>query len=440
MVDLDRLRTRLDGELIDRRSAEFDSASRPALAHGRDVRPIAVVRCGSVRDVVRTLQFAGDTHVVPRAGGHCFAGRSSTDGIVLDVSRFDRVTVAADGRAVIGAGARLAQVNDALHQHARAIPGGCGPTVGIAGLTLGGGLGLLGRRYGLTCDRLAGAQVVLADGSVVDCDADNEPDLFWALRGSGGGQFGIVTSLVFDTLAEPMMTRFELSWPAAAATEVIAHWERWAPESPDDITANLTLVAEPGQDDRLTVFGASVGDASRAGDLLVPLVERIADRPNRSLTGGLHYRDLKQSFVGLDAHDETAVSKSRSEFFDHPLPAGALEAIVECFRAARPTGARRALNFTAMGGAYDAVPESATAFAHRGQRFLLEHVAQPDPGWVDTSWELAHPHATGHVYPNFPDLQLPDPARAYHGSNYDRLRAVKRRYDPGHRFHFPQSL
>src|SRR5437867_1529068 len=143
-----------------------------------------MVLCRSVSDVVRAIAHAAATgdRVVPRGGGHCFAGRSSRDGIVLDLSGLDAISVADNGIATIGAGARLAQVYSALHASGRTLPAGCGPTVGIAGLTLGGGLGLLGRMHGLTCDRLVGAQVVLADGSVAECDDDHEPDLFWALR------------------------------------------------------------------------------------------------------------------------------------------------------------------------------------------------------------------------------------------------------------------
>lgn len=121
-------------------------------------------------------------------------GRPPT-GSCSTLAGLDSISVADDGLATIGAGACLARVYAAVHVHGRTIPAGCGATVGIAGLTLGGGIGLLGRKHGLTCDRLVGARVVLADGRIVDCDADREPELFWALRGAGGGQFGVVTSL-----------------------------------------------------------------------------------------------------------------------------------------------------------------------------------------------------------------------------------------------------
>lgn len=439
MHELRSLQAALDGELITPDSAAYDAARRPALARFHTVRPIAVVRCASTRDVTRTLAFArhSGTHVVPRGGGHCFAGRSSTAGLVLDLSRLDAVTVRPDGSARIGAGARLAQVYDGLHRFGRAVPAGCGPTVGIAGLTLGGGLGLLGRLHGLTCDALLSAQVVLADGRVVDCDLDQEPELFWALRGAGGGQFGVVTSLVFATVAEPHATRFELRWPEAAAVDVVAGWQGWAAEAPDDVTANLSLVAEPGHPLRVVVFGAALRDAEPAVVLLEGLAVRVGVRPEIR-HHVLAWRDLKRSFAGQESNG-AGLTVSRSEFFSHPMPAPAVVPLIDEFTSGAAPG-RRELNFTAMGGAYNRVPADATAFVHRSERFLLDHVARDGDQWLDRSWALAHALASGRVYPNFPDPDLDDWATAYHGGNAEHLRAVKHRYDPERLFRFPQAI
>ena len=439
MHELRSLRAALDGELITPDSAAYEAARRPALARFHHVRPIAVVRCASARDVTRALAFArhSGTHVVPRGGGHCFAGRSSTAGLVLDLSRLDAVTVRPDGSARIGAGARLAEVYDGLHQSGRTVPAGCGPTVGIAGLTLGGGLGLLGRRHGLTCDALLSAQVVLADGRVVDCDLDRDPELFWALRGAGGGQFGVVTSLVFATVAEPRATRFELRWPEAATVDVVAGWQGWAAGAPDDVTANLSLVAEPGHPLRVVVFGAALRDAEPATVLLESLAVRVGVRPeirHQVLT----WRDLKRSFAGPESYG-AAPTVSRSEFFSRPMPASAVVPLIDELASGAAPG-RRELNFTAMGGAYNRVPADATAFVHRSERFLLDHVACDGDRWLDRSWALAHAFASGRVYPNFPDPDLDDWATAYHGGNAERLRAVKRSYDPERLFRFPQAI
>jgi len=437
--ELRSLRAALDGELITPDSAAYEAARRPALARFHHVRPIAVIRCASTRDVTRTLAFArhSGTHVVPRGGGHCFAGRSSTAGLVLDLSRLDAVTVRPDGSARIGAGARLAQVYDGLHRSSRTVPAGCGPTVGIAGLTLGGGLGLLGRLHGLTCDALLSAQVVLATGRVVDCDLDREPELFWALRGAGGGQFGVVTSLVFTTVAELRATLFELRWPEESAVDVVSGWQGWAPEAPDDVTANLSVVLEPGHPLHVVVFGAALRHAEPTSALLETLAVRVGVKPeirHQVLT----WRDLKRSFSGQEPQG-AVLTVSRSEFFSRPMPPSAVVQLIDEFTSGAVSG-RRQLNFTAMGGAYNRVPADATAFVHRSERFLLEHVAHDGDQWLDRSWALAHAFASGRVYPNFPDPGLDGWATAYHGGNADRLRAVKRSYDPERLFRFPQAI
>ena len=442
MNDLDRLRVSLDGELLEPGSPGYDAARRPAIARYADVRPRAVVRCASTEDAARTIAYAQDTgtHLVPRGGGHCFAGRSSTEGLLLDLGRLDGITVGADGHATIGAGARLAQVYDALHQQGCTLPAGCGPTVGIAGLTLGGGLGLLGRAHGLTCDSLIGARVVLADGRVVDCDPDREPELFWALRGAGGGQFGVVTSLVLATVPEPHATRFELCWPETAAAALVAAWQDWAPDAPDAVTANLTVVAEPGLPTRVVVFGAVLREAERARGLLNELIDAAGSAPAERLRDGMAFRDLKRSFAEPDARAERPQTESaRSEFFARTLPTAAIGALLDGLHDT-PASGRRELNFTAMGGGYNRVSENETAFAHRTERFLLQHVADDDPPWVDRSWAVAHVHGSGRVYPNFPDSRLADPAAAYHAGNHARLVAARRAYDPDRFFRFPQAV
>src|SRR5436190_3038939 len=201
------------GELVAAGSAEYDSVRRSQVARFDDVRPQAVVRCRAPEDVAQALAFAREgLHIALRSGGHCFAGRSSTTGVVIDMGGMNEVSIS-DGTVTVGGGARLADVYDALAAHGRTIAAGCGPTVGIAGLTLGGGLGVLGRSHGLTADQLLAARVVLADGRIVDCDARRHEDLFWALRGAGGGQFAVVTQLVLRTLPAPDATGFHLLWP-----------------------------------------------------------------------------------------------------------------------------------------------------------------------------------------------------------------------------------
>ncbi len=432
MSDLAELRGSLDGDVVSPDSPGYEAIRRPANAAYRDARPRLVVRCRSVSDVVGAMEYARATrdHIVVRGGGHCFAGRSSTDGIVLDMSGLDRISVSCDGIATIGAGAGLAQVYAALHAHGRTIPAGCGPTVGIAGLTLGGGIGLLGRKHGLTCDRLVAAQVVLPDRTVVECDVDHEPDLFWGLRGAGGGQFGVVTSLRFDTVPEPMTTRIE--GRGIAVEELVSAWQSWAPDAPDELTVNLTLVAEPGAPVRATLFGAATLDEGPTRELLRELA------PSFDLRGGLPYSQLKSTFADPRDVPERA-ARFRSEFFAHPMAHRTLVSLLTQLGDPGATS-RREITFTAMGGAYNRVAEDATAFAHRGERFLLEHIGEPADPWVDGSWATAHEDGSGRVYPNFPDPALDDWAAAYHAGNLARLAAVKSAYDPHRVFDFPQAI
>jgi FAD/FMN-containing dehydrogenase len=324
----------------------------------------------------------------------------------------------------------------ALHTYGRTLPAGCGPTVGITGLTLGGGIGLLGREHGLTCDRLVGAQVVLANGSVVECDRDHEPDLFWALRGAGGGQFGVVTSLRFDTVPEPMTTRIEAHWPQDALEDLAAAWQAWAPDAPDQLTVNLTLDSEPGAPVRATLFGAATLEDGSTRELLEEFTGRAGVAPTVELRTGLPYHQLKQTFA--DPRGDRAV-RIRSELFSHAMSGRTLASLLTQLGEPRTSG-RRQLAFTAMGGAYNRVAEDATAFAHRSERFLLEHIADAADPWVDRSWATAHADGSGRVYPNFPDPALDDWAAAYHAGHYPRLAAVKNAYDPHRFFDFPQAI
>ena len=420
MRDWEALKQTIAGEVLTPESAGYESARKPAIARFHDVRPQAVVRCRAAEDVTEALAFAGDLPVAARSGGHCFAGRSTTTGMVIDVGPLDSVSVS-DGVATIGAGAKLGAVYDALLVHGVTIAAGCGPEVGIAGLTLGGGLGIMGRRHGLTSDQLVSAEVALADGRVVVCDEQHEPDLFWALRGAGGGHFGIVTEFSFRTVPAPEATVFDLRWDHAT-TDLAQAWQAWAPDAPDDLAASLLISAgpDPAEPPVVKVFGAMLGTRAETEAVLGHL-----DPASAELFHGSH-REVKRHLAGAGEPEE-GHPYSRSEFFRQSLPPEAIAALIEHFEADRRPGEARELDFSPWGGAYNRVPAHATAFVHRDARFLLKHAAVLEPGvqpsgWLDRSWEIVHPWGTGGVYPNFPEPGLPD--SAYWGANTDRLRRV----------------
>src|SRR6188472_4387032 len=179
------------------------------------VKPRAIVFCESLADVQRTVRWARRhaVRIVPRSGGHSYGGYSTTTGVVVDVSRLKGIALDRHGHAVIGAGARLIDVYDHLARFGRTVPAGSCPTVAITGLALGGGVGFASRKFGLTCDNLLEATDVLADGSAVVCNAKEHPDLYWALRGGGGGNFGIATRLAFRTHPVGQVATYALEWP-----------------------------------------------------------------------------------------------------------------------------------------------------------------------------------------------------------------------------------
>jgi hypothetical protein len=437
--ELIALQGAIAGEVVLPGSPGYEAARRPAIARFHHVRPRAVVRCAATDDVVETLSVARLLRlpVAVRAGGHCFAGRSSTTGIVLDVSPMHTAAVR-DGVATVGAGMRLGALYDALAAHAVTVPAGCGPTVGIAGLTLGGGFGPLGRLHGLTCDRLLGARVVLGDGTVVDCDAHHEPDLFWALRG-GAGCGGVVTVLRFAPVPAPPTTTFRVTWPNANAGSVVAAWSRWAPGAPDELTATLRLAAPADPDEPVTLdlVGTLIG--GDPAPLLDELVRRAGAEPASVGMASGSFREAKRALAGLgDSGSELpGIRCGRSEFFRRPLPPDAAAALAGSVLADRVPGHAHEVGLVPWGGAYNRVPPDATAFPHRQDAYLVESTMVVPPGEIACalrrlarSWSTVAPFGTGRVYPNFPDPDRTLPDGTYHGDNHVRLRRIRAAADP----------
>ena len=447
----------LEGEVVLPGSPRYEEARKPQIPRFHDVRPQAIVLCRTPEDVVEAIAFArrAGIELAVRSGGHDFAGRSSGPGMVLDLTPMHSLEVS-DGLAIVGPGFRLGDLYAALAHYEVTIPGGCGVTVGIGGQALGGGLGLLGRSRGLTSDQLVAAEVVLADGRVVECDEQRHEDLFWALRGAGAQGLGVVTRLTLRTVAEPAATSFHLEWPYERASGLIAAWQEWSPTGPDGLAASLlvTVSGEAGADPVVHLFGSMIGRETEAAALLDEFVSVAGADPASSERAHMRYGSLKNHLADRgpgDQEDEDGRPYMKSEFFREPLPSAAIEALVELFVRGRRPGEARKLDFMPWGGAYNRVPPAATAFVHRDARFQLKHAAVVEPQastaatqaahrWVTGSWALVHPWGSGRVFPNFADPDLEDWAHAYFGSNYDRLVRLKARYDPADLFHFHQSL
>jgi FAD binding domain/Berberine and berberine like len=460
-AELAALQTAIGGQVILPDSPAYEEARKPAFAQYASLRPAAIVRCSTPADVVEAIALVQDLGltIATRSGGHCFAGRSTTRGLVIDLSPLCSVELHGTV-ATIGAGATLGAIYGRLENEGRTIAAGSCPTVGIAGLTLGGGLGIFGRTYGLTSDQLLEAQVVLADGRVADCDAQRYSDLFWALRGAGAGQFGVVTRFVFKTVPVEELTCFRLGWPLTAANAVLEAWQAWAPEAPNELAASL-LLNTFGDVDRppaVTLFGAGLGAKGETASLVDQLAVRAVADPVSSSLEQLPYkaarRFLSEHTPGVEQPATASGNEpppnvvfNRSEFFRKPLPRGAIEALVAHFAAGRVHGQARELDLTPWGGAYNRVQAHATAFAHRNERFLLKHAVSlagaamtsdrdRARAWLSRSWALAHRYGSGGVFPNFAEPELDAWTTAYHRGNRNRLLQVKARYDPENVFRF----
>jgi len=446
-------------------SAGYDRARLLYSPRFDTARPEAIVFCETVGDVVHTIRWARRyrVHLVPRSGGHSYGGYSTTTGVVLDVSRLSRVRVS--GRlAVVGAGALLVDVYSALAAHGRMIPAGTCPSVGIAGLTLGGGHGYASRKLGLACDALTGLTIVTASGEVLHCDARRHTDLFWACRGGGGGNFGVVTSFTFRTTPVGGVATYVLEWPWAQVREVVAAWQSFAQHAPDELSFDLNLTATEVRP-HMTSAGQYLGSPAELRRALAPLL--ALGTPMRVEITGRTFLEAALHFAGCDREGvdrcrradkfppgtvQRETWKAKSDYVKRPLPRAAVDVMVRALEARVADAAlgRGTILLDAYGGAIARVLKAATAFVHRDALCSAQYLAYWPAGdaaraaanlaWMRDFYASLRPYVSGEAYVNYIDPELRNWRHAYYGSNYARLRRVKHRYDPKDFFHFGQSV
>jgi FAD/FMN-containing dehydrogenase len=448
-VSIPRLRAGFKGRVIAPGDDGYDEA-RAVFYGWIDRRPAVIVRAADAEDVARVISLAQDTglELAVRSGGHNLAGHSvSEGGIVLDLSEMRSVEIDAKRRtAWAQAGSTAGAYTAAAGAHGLATGFGDTGSVGIGGLTLGGGVGFLVRKHGLTIDDLLAADVVTADGRLLRVDAEMHPDLFWAMRG-GGGNFGVVTRFQFRLHAVDAIVGGMLILPATS--EIIASFIAEAEAAPDELSVIANIMPAPpmpfipaDQHGRLIIMALMVyAGAPEAGAGAIAPLRRVA-APIADMVHSMRYPEL---YALTEGGPHPVAAAARSLFAD-AVDGRAAEAIVDYLQSS--TAAMRVAQLRVLGGAMARVPADATAFAHRARRVMVNVAAlyeRPDESAVHEGWASGFAAALHRdnpgVYVNFLGDEGEARVRdAYPGSTWERLTAIKGRYDPTNLFRLNQNI
>ena len=444
----------LSGEIIGPEDSGYDEARR--VHNGMiDRSPGVIVRATTSDDVAAALGFA-QSHDVPlaiRGGGHSAPGLGTIDdGVVIDLAPLSTVTVDADARTVaVGGGATLTQVDAATAQVGMATPLGILGTTGVGGLTLGGGIGHLARKHGLTIDNLLGADVVLADGSKVKASANENPDLFWAIRG-GGGNFGVVTEFRYRLHPVSTVIAGPTFWSLDDTEAVMRRYREFIPQAPRDLNGFFAFATVPPVDPfpaelhglkvSAVVWCYAGDDNDAAQAAMAPMLD--AAEPLLHGAGPLPFAGLQGFFDQF--YPKGMQGYWRADFVSE-LPDAAIAAHRE--HAERMEPGASTMHMYPIDGAVHDVGEADTAWSHRDVQWAeVIYGTEPDPASADSvrKWTLdyfdaTHPYsATGGAYINFMMDEGQDRVKATYRSNYGRLSRVKAQYDPENTFRVNQNI
>lgn len=435
----------------------YEKSALPNNLRFRDVRPQGVAYCTSPEMVADVLNWCRDYDVpfAIRGGGHSYSGFSSSRDLVIDMREMRTIACDAEsGRVSVGAGALNGQIYSALNKAGRMLTHGRCPSVGAAGFLLGGGIGFNMRRLGMACDSVRGAQLVTADGVLRTLSDEENADLFWAVRGGAGGNFGVSTAFTLETVpADPQLTVFRMVWrdkTLAVAKALFAA----ADAAPVALGSRISLggvtpdLGARGRQVPVTLLGQYAGSRDELMTLLAPVMAVAA--PEFSDIQELPYWQ-GQNFLAEPG--APALFRERSTFLPAAPDAAFLEEAFEQLQRWPGTGAHGDLFFFQTGGRINEVAADATAFAHRNSRWLSvvgiswsdddasrPGVLPPAFDWQDAFYaELTRNGGTG-AFQNFPDASLVDWRERYYGANLERLMQVKAKYDPANLFRHGQSL
>jgi FAD/FMN-containing dehydrogenase len=441
---IEGFRQLISGELVCPRDRGYDAAR--AVWNGMvDRRPALIAYCTNRLDVIEAVNFARRTGILTavRSGGHNIAGASLCDGgLVIDLSRMNRVTVDSVNRtARAEGGAQLADLDAATQAHGLATTSGVNSDTGLIGLTLGGGIGRLGRKHGLSCDNMLSAEVVTADGRVLNASEDEHADLFWGLRG-GGGNFGIVTAITY---------RLHLLGPTVLAGSLVYEWKRvrealrlyaaFAARAPDALNTDAALITMPDGNHGFAISAFYAGPTDEAERALQPL--RQALPPVADRVAPISYVQLQKAGDASFPRGHRFYWKAQ---FLRQITEAAADALIDRFPSV--PSPRSFFVFQQVGGAISRVPGAATAYANRDAAYdsfpvsIWSNAAADEENiaWAREMYAALQPFGMGGVYVNNLGDEGHERIKAAYGENYDRLVKLKRKYDPGNLFRLNQNV
>ncbi|MDX8455838.1 FAD-binding oxidoreductase [Mesorhizobium sp. VK9D] len=441
---IEQLRQGLRGEVVLPTDAGYDRA-RAVWNGAIDKRPAAIVFCANRDDVVRAVTYARSQGclVAVRSGGHNVAGLSvCDDGMVIDLSRMKEIVVDPERRvARAEAGLTLGEFDAATQAHGLATTMGVNGDTGIAGLTLGGGFGKLGRKHGLSCDNLIAAEIVTAEGRLLRTSASEHPDLFWALHG-GGGNFGIVTA--FEYRLHPIGPSLLVGSVLHAyndAHEAMRFYDKFSRDAPDEVSVDAALVTLPSGERAFSISACYAGPPEAGEPVIAPLMK--FGSPIDSRLQAIPYLQIQSAGDSLFPRGRRYYWKAQ---FMREINDGAIEALLDAY--ARAPNRSSLLVFQQVGGAIARVPASHSPYANRDAALDCFPIAiWDDPAddeanisWARHLWSAVRPFSTGGVYANNLGDEGDERVRDAYGANYARLAAVKKQYDPTNFFRLNQNI
>jgi hypothetical protein len=454
-ADWEELSRRLDGPVIRPGQPRYPDLSKPFNHRYSHIHPAGISLCANEDDVRESVIWAREQEVplAIRSGGHNYAGYSTSPGLVIDLARLNEVRVDdRNGTVAVEPGATNVDVYAGLQPHGVAISAGRCPTVALGGLVLGGGFGFSSRKLGLTSDSLIESRLVDASGELLTLSERENADLFWAIRGAGGGNFGVATHHRFRTHPVGDVALYDISWPWSDAPAVLDALQHVIADAPDEFSCRMGggATGPAGRDPELSfsALGQYFGPKRELEELLQPALS--AARPSDELIATRTFWQAKNHFFHNVPRGRFA---AKSSYADEPLSRDAIDALLRGVErwpgSSNDDGAGFAI--FAWGGAMNRPAADATAFVHRDSLLLIAYDtawAGTDSGstvdaglsWLSDLYAEMRPRTSRAAYQNFIDPELEDWRTAYYGSNLDRLTEVKAKRDPDDVFSFAQSI